>query len=68
MRWPSQISITGDMEQIAHFLIHGIYEAGCDDLLIPSDEESEVNANAALDQWRRMRDSKAIRKNGEIFQ
>lgn len=38
-RWPSTIVITGSLEQCGHFLVQGIYEAGCDHLFVPPDEE-----------------------------
>lgn len=66
-RWPEKISITGSLEQIAHFLLHGVYEAGCTDLLIPCDEESERVEGLARDLWLRMYKDKTIRENGEVF-
>ena len=33
-RWPPTIIIEGTDEQIEHFLTHGCYEAGCDELFM----------------------------------
>ena len=36
-RWPPKIVLVGTKAQIDHFMMHGIYEAGCDDLFVNED-------------------------------
>lgn len=41
-RWPEMIVLNGSTEQIKHFMKYAMYEAGCTDLFLPGDKESET--------------------------
>lgn len=60
-RWPAKITIEGTSEQLAHFLVHGVYEAGCEDLLVPEGEESECNERLVMAAWRGRQKAKRIK-------
>lgn len=41
-RWPEIIVLVGSEAQIVYFLTHGMYEAGCMDIVVPADPESKI--------------------------
>lgn len=40
-RWPKFITVEGTREQVGHFLVHGVYEAGCENLFVGDRDELE---------------------------